>query len=128
MTLILNSGGLSALAGQRARLAELRRRGHWPPQIPSVVLTEALTGDHRRDFNENRLIRMCQVRDITETLARDGARLRTMTGRAGTISATDAIVAAMAMTFPSPIVLTSDPDDIAALVDEHRGQVILSRV
>lgn len=127
MTLILDSGGLTALAGQRARLAELRRRGQWPPQIPSVVLTEALTGDHRRDFNENRLISMCQVRDVTEVHAREGARLRTMTGRAGTISATDAIVAAMATTFPSPVVLTSDPDDIAALVDEHTSQVIVSR-
>ena len=127
MTLILDSGGLSALAGQRARLAELRRRGHWPPQVPSVVLTEALTGDQRRDFNENRLISMCQVRDITEVMARDAARLRTMTGRAGTISATGAIVAAMAVTFPSPIVLTSDPNDISALLDGHPSQVIVSR-
>lgn len=128
MTLILDSGGLSALAGQRARLVELRRRGQWPPQIPSVVLTESLSGDHRRDFNENRLISMCQVRDITEALAREGARLRTTTGRAGTISATDAVVAALATTFPSPVVLTSDPDDIAALLDEHPSQVIVSRV
>ena len=66
MTLILDSGALSALAGQRARLAELRRRDQWPPQIPSVVLTEALTGDHHRDFNQNRLISMCRVRDVTE--------------------------------------------------------------
>ena len=128
MTLILDSGGLTALAGQRARLAELRRRGQWPPQIPSVVLTEALTGDHRRDFNENRLISMCQVRAVTEVHAREGARLRTMTGRAGTISATDAIVAAIATTFASPVVLTSDPDDITALVDQHPNQVIVSRV
>ena len=33
MTLILDAGGVSALAGQRARLAELRRRGHWPPLV-----------------------------------------------------------------------------------------------
>ena len=128
MTLILDSGGLSALAGQRARLAELRRRGQWPPQIPSVVLTEALTGDHRRDFHENRLISLCQVRDVTEVLAREGARLRTFTGRADTISATDAIIAAMATTYPYPVVLTSDPDDIAALLDEYPSQVIVSRV
>ena len=127
MTLILDSGGLSALAGQRARLAELRRRGQWPPQIPSVVLTEALTGDHRRDFHENRLIALCQVRDVTEVLAREGARLRTSTGRAGTISATDAIVAAMATTFPSPVVLTSDPHDITALLHEHPTPVIVSQ-
>ncbi len=44
MTVILDAGGVSALAGQRARLVELRRRGYWPAQVPAVVLTEALTG------------------------------------------------------------------------------------
>ena len=41
MTLILDYGGISALAGQRARLTELRQRGLWPGQIPAVVLAEA---------------------------------------------------------------------------------------
>ena len=50
MTLILDSGGLSALAADRAKLAELRRRGLWPGQVPSVVLAESLTGDHRARF------------------------------------------------------------------------------
>jgi hypothetical protein len=128
MTLILDSGGISALAGQRARLAELRCRGLWPPQIPAIVLTETLTGDHRRDFHENRLVRMCQVRDVTEQLARDAALLRTRTGRATTVSATDAVVAALAVACADPIVLTSDPDDLAALVAEHPTSVIVARV
>ena len=116
MTLILDSGGVSALAGQRARIAELRRRGQWPPQVPTVVLTESLTGDHRRDLQENQLVRLCQVRDVTEPLGREAARLRTSTGRARTISATDAIVAACAVSYPEPVMLTSDPDDLRALV------------
>ena len=66
MTLILDSGGISALTGQRARLAELRNQGLWPPQIPAVVLAEALTGDARRDFHTNRLLRACQIRDVDE--------------------------------------------------------------
>ena len=127
MTLILDSGGVSALAGQRARLAELRRRGQWPPQIPSVVLVEALTGDHRRDFHQNRLIALCQVRDVTDVHAREAARLRARTRRAGTISATDAIVVAMALTFPDPVVLTSDPDDVAALVGDPPNRVVIAR-
>ena len=127
MTLILDSGGVTALAGQRARLAELRRRGQWPPQIPSVVLVEALTGDHRRDFYENRLIALCQVRDVTDVHAREAARLRTRTGRAGTISATEAIVVAMALTFPDPVVLTSDPDDVATLVGDPPNRVVIAR-
>ncbi len=130
MTLILDSGGITALAGPdaRARLTELRRRGQWPPQIPSVVLTEALTGDHRRDFHVNRLVAMCQVRDVSERLARDAAALRTRTGRAARISATDAIVAAFAVGTPDPIVLTSDPDDLAALISPHAGHVRIGRV
>lgn len=128
MTLILDAGGLSALAGQRARLAELRRRGGWPAQIPAIVLAEALTGDHRRDFHTNRLLRACQVRDITETLARESARLRTATGRAGTISATDAVVAAFASGCSQPIVLTSDPADLAALAEHTAHPIAIAGV
>ncbi len=128
MNLVLDSGGVTALAGQRARLAELRHRNLWPPQIPSVVLTEVLTGDHRRDHAANRLIAMCQVRDVTELQARDGARLRTTTGRAGTISATDAIVAAFAAASVPAVVLTSDPDDLHALLDSQPGDVIVAHV
>lgn len=117
MTVILDAGGVSALAGQRARLMELRRRGYWPAQIPAVVLTDALTGDHRRDFHANRVLRACQRRDVDEPQAHEGARLRTRTGRASTISATDAIVVAFASTLPDPVVLTSDPHDLDALAE-----------
>ena len=127
MTLILDSGGVSALAGRRARLAELRRRDQWPPQVPTAVLTEALTGDHRRDFHANQLLRMCQVRDVTEPLARVAALMRTRTGRAASISATDAVVAALALRCSKPVVLTSDPEDMRALVDGTDRTVIVAR-
>ena len=124
MTLVLDAGGLTALAHQRARLRELRRRGLWPGQVPAVVLTEALTGDHRRDFHINRLLRTCQIREVDETQAREAARLRTATGRAGTVSAVDAVVVAVAGTRPDAVVLTSDLSDIGALV-EHAARPIL---
>jgi|ERR1022692_631743 predicted nucleic acid-binding protein len=127
MTLILDSGGISALAGQRARLMELRRRGLWPAQVPAVVLAEALTGDHRRDFHANRLLRACQVRDVTEPEAREAARLRTATGRPATITATDAIVAAFASTCPDPVVVTSDPRDLAALAEHAARNFTIAR-
>jgi predicted nucleic acid-binding protein len=127
MTLILDSGGISALAGQRARLMELRRRGLWPAQVPAVVLAEALTGDHRRDFHANRLLRACQVRDVTEPEAREAARLRTATGRPATITATDAIVAAFASTCPDPVVVTSDPRDLAALAEHAARNLTIAR-
>ena len=123
MTLVLDSGGVSALAGQRARLLELRRRGLWPAQVPAVVLAESLTADPRRDFHTNRLLRACQIRTVDEPQAREAARLRTATGRASRISATDAVVAAFASTCPDPVVLTSDPRDLGAL-SEHATQSI----
>ena len=116
MTLVLDSGGLSALAARRALLVELRNRGQWPAQVPSVVLAEALTGDHRRDVAVNRVLRACQVRLVDEMHAREAARLRTATGRAGTIAATDALVAALASIVADPVVVTSDPIDLTALV------------
>jgi hypothetical protein len=118
VTLILDSGGISALAGQRARLAELRNRGLWPPQVPAVILAEALTGDSRRDFHANRLLRTCQVRDVDEPQSREAARLRTATGRASKISAVDAVVVAFAGSRPDPLVLTSDPRDLGALAEQ----------
>lgn len=74
MTLILDSGGVSALAGHRARLQVLSRRGEWPPEVAAVVLAESLTGDHRRDFHANRLLRMSSVRPVDEPLARLAAK------------------------------------------------------
>jgi predicted nucleic acid-binding protein len=116
-------GGVSALVGRRARLVELWRRGYWPAQVPAVVLTEALTGGHRRDFHANRLLRACQIRDVDEPQAREGARWRTCTGRAGTISAIDTIIMALASTLPNPVVLTSKLHDFEALA-EHTARPI----
>lgn len=123
MMLVLDSGGVTALAGQRARLAELRSRGLWPPVVPAIVLTECLRGDHRADFHANRLLSMCNVHDVDEPLARHAARLRTRTARAGEISATDAIVAAHAIGLGASSILTSDPDDLQRLVDAGDGAV-----
>ena len=117
VTLILDTGGVSALAARRARLAELRRRGQWPPQVPTVVLVEVLTGDHRRDFHHNHLLSLCQLRPVTEDLARTAAQLRGRTRRPGNISATDAVVASLATDHPGAVVLTSDPRDLRALLE-----------
>lgn len=128
MNLVLDSGGVTALAGQRARLAELRQRGFWPPLVPTVVLVEVLTGDHRRDFHENHLLRMCQIRSVDEQTARDAARMRTATGRADDISATDAIVAEYAVSLGDSLVLTSDPTDLTDLVTTRSEAVTISAV
>jgi hypothetical protein len=123
--LVLDSGGVSALARNRAQLAELRRRGLWPAQVSAVVLTETLTADPRRDVHTNRLLRACQVRDVDQLQARQAARLRNATGRASQISACDAIVAALADSCPDPIILTSDPRDLTALVEHATKKVVV---
>jgi predicted nucleic acid-binding protein len=127
MTLVLDSGGVSALTGNRALLHSLRRRDAWPPQVPAVVLAESLTGDPRRDFTTNQLLRMCQIHDVDEGLAREAAALRAATGRAGTVSATDAIVVALAAALGDAIVLTSDVDDLGALAAHSPRPVRVSR-
>lgn len=120
MTTILDAGGISALAGRRGRLIELYARHDWLAQVPSVVLAEALTGDHRRDHATNRLLKLCEIHVVDHLLARDAARLRTLTGRAGTISATDAIVAAFADSQHNPVILTNDPKDLMALAEHAK--------
>ena len=117
MTIILDSGGVTAFAGDRERLMVLREKLDRPPVVPAVVLAEALTGDHRRDHEANRLLRLCEIREVDETMARSAARLRTLTGRAGTTSATDAIVVALADQQHDPVVVTSDPKDLLALAE-----------
>ncbi len=128
MTLVVDSGGLTALVAQRARLEELRRRGEWPPIVPSVVLTEALTGDHRRDFHENRLLRACDVRAVDESLARAGALLRTAVTGSRTPSAVDAIVVAIADAAGGAVVLTTDPRDLRPLARHATHEVRINSV
>lgn len=125
VTLVLDSGGLSSLAGGVARLAEISRGRRSPAVVPAVVLTEALTGDHRRDHAVNRFLRTCVIIDVDEIAARLAARLRTSTGRAATISATDAVVAAVAASVPDPVVVTSDPKDLAALAAQTGRRIVI---
>lgn len=123
VTLVLDSGGLSMLVNNRARLEELRRRGEWPALIPAVVLAEALTGDHRRDLHEDRLLRTCEIRSTDEALARKAALLRTAVGRARAPSAVDAIVVALADEVGGAMVLTGDLRDLRALARHASNDV-----
>jgi len=115
VTLVLDSHGLTMLAENRARLDELRRRGEWPAIVPSVILTEALTGDHRRDYHENRVLRTCDVRPVDEILARAAAHLRSRASARHAPCAVDAIVVAVADQAGGAIVLSSDPGDLRVL-------------
>lgn len=128
MTLILDSHGVTRLAGDRARLAELRNREEWPPLVPTVVLTEALTGDHRRDYHENRLLRTCDLRAVDEVLAREAAALRAQVQARRIPSAVDAIVVAVADQAEGGIVLSSDPSDLRPLARHTHHPVRIESV
>jgi hypothetical protein len=126
VTVVLDSHGLTMLAQSRARLEELRRRGEWPAIVPSVVLVEALTGDHRRDFHENRLLRACDVRPVDEELARNAATLRIQVKARRAPSAVDAIVVALADDVGGATVLSSDSGDLQALARHAANTVLIA--
>lgn len=128
MTLVLDAHGITRLAADRARLEELRRRGEWPALIASVTLAEALTGDHRRDYPENRLLRTCDIRPVDEELARRAARLRASVAGRRVPSAADAIVVALADEAGGAIVLSSDPGDLRALARHTTNDVKIARI
>jgi predicted nucleic acid-binding protein len=123
MTLVLDAHGLTALAANRARLEELRRRGEWPAIVPSVILTEALTGDPRRDYHENRLLRACEIWPVEELLARSAAALRSKVAIRRRPSAADAIVVAAADQAGGAVVLSSDASDLVALARYAANEV-----
>jgi predicted nucleic acid-binding protein len=126
MTIVLDSGGVSLLAVDRPRVTALRQAGLWPPVVPVAV--ESLTGNNRRDFHVNRLLSGCLIEAVDEEVSRHAALLRTKTGRAGKISAVDAIVVAMASTVSEPLVITSDPRDISDLSDQLETSITVSKV
>lgn len=128
MTVILDSHGVARLAGDRARLGELRNQGEWPPLVPTVVLTEALSGDHRRDYHENRLFRTSDLRDVDEALAREAAALRVQVQARRIPSAVDAIEVAVADQAGGGTVLSGDPGDLRALARHTHNPVRIESV
>ncbi len=124
--LVLDSGGLSRLAEPRLQSVRLietfHRDGLWPPVVPTVVLTESLSGRPRTDAAVNRLLKSCTVvEEIPEGLARRAGVLRALAGRG---SAVDALVVATAE--PGGAVLTGDVGDLGALAD-HADNVSIRR-
>lgn len=124
--LVLDSGGLSFLAGRThaaaALIASLRRTGQWPPRAPTVVLVESLRGSAGTDARTNQFLKSCDVvESITQPLARRAALLRS---RARTGSAIDAIVVVLAE--PGGSVLTGDAGDIEALATQAADVVVVS--
>lgn len=123
----MDSGGLSYLAKRNrdavATIRVLVRDGLWPPVVPSVVLSESITGRQRNDANVNRLLKTCDVvEELPQALARRAGELRFRARRG---SAVDSILVACAE--PAGIVLTGDDEDLTALAS-HADRVTIYRV
>ena len=124
---VLDSGAVTRLASRdrrsAARIGLLKRRGIWPPVVPSVVLAECLTGRQGIDAVTNRFLKGCNIGEqLPEQIARNAGRLRGRTGRASEISAVDAVVVAVAE--PDGIVLSTDPDHLGALAAHAQGVAV----
>ena len=75
----------------------------------------------------NRLLQLCTVNPVTESIARRAAALRYRAGRSG-ISAVDAVVAATADHAGGAVVWTSDPKDLRALAEHTLSLVEIEPV
>lgn len=120
-------------ARTRARLRALRQQVD-DIVLPAAVLAEGLlTGHAGRDHHVRRLLSLVKVRNVDELLGLAAGKLRTqaIAGRAKRPpSGVDAIVAAVADAAGGEVrLVTSDPDDIAALLAhaDHPGRVAILR-
>jgi hypothetical protein len=130
VTVVLDGAGLHAWAERRpprqvlAVMEVLRRAGTGRVLVPSVVTVEALTGD-ARDAAVNQLLKQIDVEEhLPLTHARAAAGLRQGTDG----SAVDAVVAEAALRTRAAYLLTSDTDDMNALIDRDTGRTVVVTV
>lgn len=114
MHLILDTGALIAIDRDDRRVAgliELGRRAS-----ASLVSTAPVVGQAWRDgARQARLARALAMIDLRSVVLDDAKHAGELLGRAGASDVVDALVALLAL--PGDQLLTSDPDDLAPLVD-----------
>ena len=120
--LLLDSEGLSKLAAGDVRCRAFLETAHGRRArvvTSAITLTEVLRGG-QRDAAIHRVLSRIAVLPVTPDLGRRAGELLGLTGMSGHRCAIDAVVAATALEQPRPVlVLTSDPDDLSRLVEEH---------
>jgi hypothetical protein len=115
MTLILDAGALVALErNDRVMWRRLKAavRSGSPPATHGGVIAQVWRGGAGRQARLAASLGAVDVRPLDDHLGRAAGLLL---GRAGLSDAVDAAVAALAAS--GDVVLTSDPDDLAALVE-----------
>lgn len=118
---VLDSEGLSKAVAHDDAVIDLLAVAHRhdiPVIISSATLVEAVHPKISRKALEWRLS-LLSVEPVTEQTARLATELLADAGKHGHSHAIDAMVCATAIAAPKPVrVLTSDPDDITALVGD----------
>jgi predicted nucleic acid-binding protein len=120
-TLVLDSEGLSKLATGDGRVRgylEAARARRARVAVSAITLTEVLRGG-ARDAAVHHVISRIIVVPVSAEIARGAGELLGKAGLSGHRCVIDAVVAATALEMERPVVLlTSDPDDLAKLVEE----------
>lgn len=113
--LILDSGAVIGWSRGDARTRAVLRQAlarHLELRVPVVVLAETLRGSPH-DAPVNRVLKAVGTAPTTPATGRDAGQLL---GRTGGRNTADALVAAEAMAIPGSMILTSDPEDLRALL------------
>jgi PIN domain len=115
--LILDAGGILALARgdvrARAALATALREGY-VNVIPTPVLAQVHRGGRDRAHVDRVVNAVNALLPTSEAIARRAGELQ---AKASTSDAVDAIVVAEALASVPALILTTDPDDLALLLD-----------
>lgn len=114
--IVYDTGALLAAEVGNRRVWALHKEVGDDPIVTSPVLTQAWRGGPRQ-ASLARFLKGCHISPPTEEIARYAGVLL---GRTGTSDAVDAIVVATAFTYRASMIVTSDPDDIAALCGAAR--------
>lgn len=119
MDVVLDSGALTAWARSRPPadlldLLEVAAQSGGAVIVPTVTVVESTTGRQREDARINQLLRRVVTDSCTLDRSRQAAALRFHCPH--TVSAVDAVVAATAADRSRATVVTSDPDDLQALL------------
>ncbi|MGH3821733.1 MAG: PIN domain-containing protein [Pseudonocardiaceae bacterium] len=119
MDVVLDSGALTAWARSRPPadlldLLEVAAQSGGAVILPTVTVVESTTGRQRDDARINQLLRRVVMDSCTLERSRQAAALRFSCLRS--VSAVDAVVAATAAERTRATVVTSDPDDLQALL------------
>jgi predicted nucleic acid-binding protein len=118
--LILDAGAVIGWSRGDARTRAVLRQAlarHLELRVPVVVLAETLRGGPR-DASVNRVLKAVGTAPTAPTTGRDAGQLL---GRTGGRNTAAALVAAEALAIPGSTILTSDPDDLRALLADQRG-------